>query len=223
MKPIHLNLAARPYRDYRPLYAVVVVASLLIAWMMLNNIETYYRYVNETQTTRAEIAKLDAQTDHERQLGDAAKARIRNINVAALDRQTRFINSEIAERAFSWSELLDQLESILAPDTRILQITPTFRAGATSQVHLELSCEARTSQGMVGMINGFNRDPHFLNPFPRMETASPAGYTFTIGVEYKPSLGPSTMSVPTMSSAPPQGRLTGDGSLVMPAPEGETR
>ena len=43
MKPIHLNLASRPYRDYRPVYAVVVLLSLATAFLMLNNIETYYR------------------------------------------------------------------------------------------------------------------------------------------------------------------------------------
>ena len=39
MKPIHLNLAARPFRDYRPVYAAVVAISLLTAFLMLNNIE----------------------------------------------------------------------------------------------------------------------------------------------------------------------------------------
>ena len=59
MKPIHLNLAARPYRDYRPVYAAVVVMSLVTAYLLLNNIETYYRYIRETKTTRAEIATID--------------------------------------------------------------------------------------------------------------------------------------------------------------------
>ena len=56
MKPIHLNLAARPYRDYRPVYAAVVVMSLLAAFLMLNNVETYYRYIHETKATRAKKA-----------------------------------------------------------------------------------------------------------------------------------------------------------------------
>jgi hypothetical protein len=43
VKPIHLNLAARPYRDYRPVYAVVVLLSLLTAFLMLNNVESNYR------------------------------------------------------------------------------------------------------------------------------------------------------------------------------------
>ena len=60
MKPIHLNLASRPYRDYRPVYAVVVVLSLLTAFLMLNNIETYYRYIRETNAANLLIGRRDS-------------------------------------------------------------------------------------------------------------------------------------------------------------------
>ena len=43
MKPLHLNLASRPYRDYRPVYATVVVMSLVTAFLMLYPVETGYR------------------------------------------------------------------------------------------------------------------------------------------------------------------------------------
>ena len=58
MKPLHLNLASRPYRDYRPVYATVVVMSLVTAFLMLNNVETYYRYTRETHSTRPKIATI---------------------------------------------------------------------------------------------------------------------------------------------------------------------
>lgn len=223
MKPLHLNLASRPYRDYRPLYAVVVVASLLIAWMMLNNIETYYRYVNETQTTRAEIDKLDAETAKEKQAGDDARARLRSINVVALDTQAKFINAQIAERTFSWSELLDRLESILASNTRILSIAPSF--DKTGNVHLELACEAKTSEGLVEMMTRFNLDPHFAHPFPHMEAATPIGYAFSVGVDFRPSLNAAQPAAMQSSNAVP---LLEDGA-VLPrsqktrSPKGGTR
>ena len=44
MKPLHLNLATRPYRDYRPYIAVMVIGWLLVAVMALNNLDTWYRY-----------------------------------------------------------------------------------------------------------------------------------------------------------------------------------
>jgi hypothetical protein len=216
VKPIHLNLASRPYRDYRPLYAVVVAGSLLIAWMLLNNIETYYRYVNETQATRAEIDKLDAETAKEKQRADDAKNRIRGINLTALDLQTKFINSEIAERAFSWSELLDRLETVLAPNARILTIAPSF--DKTGLVHLELSCEAKTSEGMTEMMTRFNLDPHFAKPFPHQETATPNGYSFTVGVDYIPS----QMATSGAKKRPATVSLL-DADAKLPAPPAETK
>ena len=110
MKPIHLNLASRPYRDYRPVYAAVVALSLLTAFLLLNNVETYYRYARETQSTRAKIASLEAQAQKERELQQIAERRVANLNLARLDAQTTFVNAKLQERAFSWSVLLDQLE-----------------------------------------------------------------------------------------------------------------
>jgi hypothetical protein len=186
VKPIHLNLAARPYRDYRPVYAVVVVASLLTFFLALYNVETFIKYRTDTVSTRLKTDKLNAEAAHQEQLAYEATRRVKSFNVSALEKQTRFVNAQIAERAFSWSELLDRLEAVLANNTRIMQITPSFdRSGMT--IHLELSCETKTASGMVEMINRFNNDPHFSNPFPRVLSATPSGFLFNIGVEYKPS------------------------------------
>lgn len=185
MKPLHLNLASRPYRDYRPVYAVVVVASLLVAFLMLNNIDTYYRYVSETKTTRSRIAELETQAAAERRKAQEIESQLRGVNVAALDRQTRFINAQLAERAFSWSELLDRLEDVLPYDVRITSVTPSFTESGL--VHLELVCEAKTGQGMINTLNRFTRNPSFAGPFPHSEQAIDQNYNFNVAVDYKPS------------------------------------
>jgi hypothetical protein len=202
VKPIHLNLAARPYRNYLPVNLVVVAASLLIAFLALYNVDTFIRYRTETVATRAKIAKLEAETAREQRLADDAVGRVKAYNVTALQKQTRFVNAQIAERAFSWSELLDRLESILAPNTRITSIQPAFDKAAIGVVHLELLCEAKTGDSLVDMINRFNRDARFSNPFPRVETATPTGYTFSIGVDYRPTLPGSAAAAPAASAAP---------------------
>jgi len=187
VKPIHLNLAARPYRNYLPVNLVVVAASLLIAFLALYNVDTFIRYRTATVSTRADIAKLEAETAREQRLADEAARRVKTVNVTALQKQTKFVNAQIAERAFSWSELLDRLESILANNTRIISISPTFEKNTAGLIHVDLVCEAKSGDALVEMINRFNRDPHFSNPFPRVETATPTGYNFTIGVDYKPA------------------------------------
>ena len=188
MKPIHLNLAARPYRDYRPVYAVVVLLSLLTAFLMLNNIDTYYRYVRETKSTRAEIARIEEQSRVEKQKQESARARLQGLDLARLDDQTRFINAKLAERAFSWSRLLDELESILADDVRLLSVTPAFdEEGGT--VRLDLSFQAKSADGMITTINRMNLDPQFADAFPTTETQDENGYSFILTAKYKPESG----------------------------------
>ncbi len=186
MKPLHLNLASHPYRDYRPLYAVVVLASLLIAFMLLNNIETGYRYVRDTRTTRDKIAQIDQQAQAENRRAAEAMQRIRGVNVKVLSEQAQFVNARLAERAFSWSELLDRLERVLPNDVRIESVSPAF--DKNGMVHLSLLAVAKNGEGMVHTLDRLNRDPRFSNAFPTSENKSNTGYTFGIGVDYRPSI-----------------------------------
>ena len=186
VKTLHLNLASRPYRDYRPVYIVVVIASLLIAFMLLNNIETGYRYARDTATTRQKIATVEQQTRAEDERTAEANQRVRSFNVKALSDQAQFVNARLAERAFSWSELLDRLERVVPDDVRLESVTPSFSKNGL--VHLTLDAVAKTNAGMIRTLDRFNRDTRFANAFPNSESKTPAGYRFEIGVDYRPSI-----------------------------------
>lgn len=188
MKPLHLNLAKQPYRDYRPVYAVVVVMSLLIAVLMLNNIDTYYRYKTETKTTRATIAKLEQQAEQENARAKAADNQLRSFDLTALGNETRFINARLAERAFSWSELLDRLEDVIPKDVRLHNISPSFQTN--QYVHLEMSFDSKTPDGMLTTITNLQKHKQFANAFPHNESqqSEKNAYLFSIGVDFKPTI-----------------------------------
>lgn len=187
MKPIHINLAARPYRDYRPVYAAVVLTALLTAFLALNNIDTFLRYRTETKTTRANIAKLEEEITDEQRRTETLTQRLRGVDIKLLASQTEFANSQLAERAFSWSELLDRLERILPADVRLQTVSPVF--GKDGSVHLSMTCQTKTGDGLTNTINRFNGDPQFSNAFPTTETHLETGeYRFTLGVDYRPSV-----------------------------------
>ncbi len=198
MKPLHLNLASRPYRDYRPVYATVVVMSLITAFLMLNNVETYYRYTRDTQSTRNKIATIEAQTQQEREREAAVQQRIKHLDLARLAAQTKFVNAKLAERAFSWSMLLDELESVLGDDVRLISVTPRF--DQRGKILLALDFQSKTADGMIKTINRMNADPQFRNPFPSMQTARPEGdFSFLLTAEYVP---PPVSSGVRLSEAP---------------------
>lgn len=185
MKPIHLNLAARPYRDYRPVYAVVVTLSLLTAFLMLNNIETWYRYRHDTSATSGKIDSVEAKIRKERELQDIAQRRLRALDLTTLDAQTHFVNAKLAERAFSWSTLLDELESVIPQDVRLSSVAPSFAPDGT--IGLALNFEAKGPTGMITTINRMNADPQFSNVFPGSESLQVSGtYTFNLNATYAP-------------------------------------
>ncbi len=187
MKPIHLNLASRPFRDYRPVYAAVVVMALLTAFLALNNVDTLLRYRTETKTTRADISQLEQQTAGERQKADTLTQRLRGVDLKLLSTQTEFANAQLAERAFSWSELLDRLERVLPDDVRLQSVTPTFDKDGL--VHLAMSCVAKSGTGLSTTINHFNGDAHFANAFPASEAVEPTGeHRISLSVDYRPTI-----------------------------------
>jgi type IV pilus assembly protein PilN len=198
VKPLHLNLASRPYRDYRPVYAAVVVMSLLAAFLMLNNVETYYRYTRDTRSTRAKIATIEAQTARESERDATVQQRIKGLDLVRLSAQTKFVNAKLAERAFSWSTLLDELESVLHADVRLVSVSPSFSTDGTINLSLEFLTKA--ADGMVRTINRMHADPQFRNPFPaRQAIVEGGGYTFNLTVQYVPP--PMSAGVP-LSEAP---------------------
>lgn len=186
MKPLHLNLAAKPYRDYRPYFAVMAIGWLLVAVMALNNLDTWYRYQHDTKTTRDEIAALEGQTELEKKKLQTSEQRLRSVNVRLMTQQTQYVNSVLAERAFSWSELLDRLERVLPDDVRVVSVSPSFNKSGL--VHLSLACVGKNSSSMVSTIDRLNADGHFYSPFPNSEDNTGTGYNFGISVDYRPSI-----------------------------------
>jgi type IV pilus assembly protein PilN len=193
VKPIHLNLASRPYRDYTRVNVVAAsmfVAMLVLAWF---NFDTWLRYNVETENTRARIAELETAHRREKELEQSAQTRLQSVDLAFLDEQTKFVNAKLLERAFSWSALLDELESVIANDVRLLTVTPSFAQDGT--INLSLAFEAKTGNGMITTINRMHGDPQFVNPFPSNETVSPEGvYSFNLTVGYRPA--PAATHVP---------------------------
>lgn len=186
MKTIHLNLASRPYRDYRVVYAVAAALGVLTAILLAYNVQTAYHYFVNTAQTRAEIDALNIATRAEKSETIKINRVLGEIDTKRLGAEAQFINARIAERAFSWSQLLDRLERVFPNDVRVVSLNPkTEEKGPT---HLEMTCTAKTQAGMVNLLNRLIANPHFAHAFPRAEQEQQGEYSFSVSVDYIPSL-----------------------------------
>lgn len=185
MKTIHLNLAGTPYRNYRPVYIVAAVMAVLSLLLLLVNATTAYRYMIDTKETRGRIAELELQTAEEQRATRAVEESLRGVNISAINAQSAFVNSKIEERAFSWSNLLDQLEKVVPSDVRLISLAPSINK--QGNIALTLSCVSRNPNGLLKFLDRLFADPHFRSTFPNGESNQPDGTrSFTINTEYLP-------------------------------------
>lgn len=173
MKTIHLNLASKPYRDFRVHYAILGAAALAALVLMTYNGLTAWRYLVDTKEARTEITALEAETARERATAEDMEARIAAIDVSELEKQSRFINARIRERAFSWSGLMQSLETVVPGDVRLTTLNPNI--DEEGNVVLSLSCVTRKPDGLVDLLDRLYANPEYREAFPSSDTAQPDG------------------------------------------------
>ncbi|HUO84753.1 MAG TPA: hypothetical protein VM534_06520 [Thermoanaerobaculia bacterium] len=189
MKPLHLNLAARPYRDERPFWLIVGTLALLTLVLMIYNARTAYRFFVNTEETRAEIAEVEARVAGERSRLRELRGELATVDLRRLRAQVEYVNTQLAERAFSWNALLEDLERVVPRDVRLLSLRP--QVSGEGPVALNLVCISKTDDGLVELIRAMIADSRFDQPYPISETRTESGQTeFVLRVGYLPPRGP---------------------------------
>ncbi|MGH9459291.1 MAG: PilN domain-containing protein [Thermoanaerobaculia bacterium] len=185
MKVLHPNLAARPYRDYRPVWAVAALLAIATAALLVYNLQTAYRYFATTEETRREIARLEAEIEAERAASQAARQQIAQYDTGLLRARSAYINARIAERAFSWSQLLDDLEAVFPNDVRLTTLSP--RPTREGHYVINMQAHAKSEDGMIELLNNLLASAEFDRPFPQSQLITETGtYRFSIAAEYRP-------------------------------------
>ncbi|MDX1583527.1 MAG: hypothetical protein R3338_08005, partial [Thermoanaerobaculia bacterium] len=186
MKPLHLNLASRPWQNTRPFWITVAVAIIVISILLVNNAQAAWRYYMETEETRAEIAEIRSRAELESEHAERLQEQVESLDRHNLLTRVEFVNRQIAERAFSWSTLMDHLEKVLPNDVRLTSLRPTV--DEDGPVSLAMTCVAKNQQAYVETIRRITADPHFRNPYPLSESSDAGELRFTLRVTYQPSL-----------------------------------
>jgi hypothetical protein len=195
------NLASRRYENLRPVRRVAgllaALALLLTAW----NVGTWWRTGAGAAEKRAELERLVQEAGQARARVETLERDLAAADLEAENRQARFLNARIDERAFSWNGLLDDLTEALPREVRLRQLAPQREArrgdeaarpaalerpGARS-VALRIDGEAEDGEAMLAFVDALFAHPRFAEPNLMRETERPTGLVeFDLTVEYRP-------------------------------------
>jgi hypothetical protein len=121
---LRTNLATRPFYNERAVHGAIVVAVLLVCTATIVNVWQLAALTRRDRALGAETAAAEARGRTLRQQTVRARSGLDGARLTAVADAVREANTVIDGRTFSWTELLNWLETTLPPDVRIASITP---------------------------------------------------------------------------------------------------
>ena len=156
---ININLASQPYQDARRFYLqwLPLLAGLLLSAVFLGG-KAATNFRNSRTADRqldAEHAKIDA-LDKEKKDAEAQLALPENSGTRD---QALFLNTLFARKAFSWTQVLTDLEKIMPPRVQITGIKPQLTPAGELEFLVSLNTSQRDSA--IELVRRMETSEHF--------------------------------------------------------------
>jgi type IV pilus assembly protein PilN len=228
---IQLNLASRPFVELGPLYFRLRILVVLLAvtavplWLLL---ATEKRKAAEAQARLDAVNHQIHALEQQRQVFQADMRQPQNALVLS---QSQFLNQIFAEKAFSWTAVMMDLENVLPTGVQVLAIDPVPTKDGKVTIRLRVS--GAHDRG-VELVRNLEHSHRFLAPRLARETAennqngrgpepvsnnTAANVNFDLLAEYNPLPETEEKAVKqTKSQTTPQTK-----SLTKPRRKGKTK
>jgi type IV pilus assembly protein PilN len=161
-----INLATRPYIDARRFYAgwAMVLVPLLLLAVMLGGyaIRGLVRSREVAKKVREQSARIAA-LDRNRAIAEEVMSRPENRDTRD---KSRFLNAVIARKAFSWTQVFEELERVMPDRVRVLAIHPEIK---DNRVLLVMSVAGESRADAVELLRHMEGSQSFRQPQLRSE------------------------------------------------------
>jgi type IV pilus assembly protein PilN len=197
---IRVNLASRPFVELRPFFLrlrivmgvlAVVAIGLLIGTHLLNK---------KLVVARAQMDKLQAETQKAQQEKAANERKMRQPDNAAVLTRAHFLNALFLRKSFSWTAVMMDLETVLPSGVQITAIEPSADT-VTGDLIIRMRVGGDRDRA-IQLVRNLERSRRFLQPQLTAETpaakdtgqqgralvnnGAPAGVEFEILARYNP-------------------------------------
>ncbi len=170
---LRTNLSTRPFYNERPVFLVLAAVALVVAALTVFNA---YRLVYLTRSDRRLTSQVRATEQQVARMRDEARRAQSGIDQKQLEAVVAAAveaNGLIDARTFSWTALLNRLETTLPDEVRIASIRPV----KTEERGLELRIvvRARRAEDVDTFVGQLEKEAGFRDVVSQAETTTPEG------------------------------------------------
>lgn len=158
---IAINLASHPYIELRPIYRRLRTWILILA--VLGG-ALWYLYRNERSQAEETQARVSLVENHVRALeGQQQKYRqmMQQPKDAAILQQSEFLNGLFAQKAFSWTATMTDLETVLPTGVQVQSIDPIVAPDGHVIIRLRVTGERERA---LELVRNLEKSRHFAAP-----------------------------------------------------------
>jgi len=183
---ISVNLATRPFIELRPLFARLRLAMLALAILAVA-LGFLLRSMNEkARAAQAQMDELKATTlqyTQERQRNEARMHQPQNM--AVLER-SQFLNAVFAQKSFSWTAVMMDLEKVLPSGVQVTSIEPSISKEGEVSIRLRVAGDRDKS---IQLMRNLEASQRFIAPRLSGESAMAQDTGRQPGVQQPMALG----------------------------------
>jgi type IV pilus assembly protein PilN len=179
----NINLASQPYQDVQRFFFRWALGLLGLAVLTGGLIYAATSAYLSWRVTEKQVAELRRQiAERDRQRATAEDFLNRPENRDARDR-SQFLNALIARKAFSWTEIFNDLERLMPPRLRVLDIRPVVNDN--NQLELQLAVTGSSRDSAIELVRRLEQSPHFSSAKVDAESLQPASQSQPASVQFQ--------------------------------------
>jgi type IV pilus assembly protein PilN len=165
---ITINLATRPFVELKPVYNRLRLLMALLAVVAIGLGAALYLFSKRDRAAAAQMDALEHQTQAFQQELTQNEARMRRPENSAVLERAQFLNTVFAQKAFSWTSVMMDLEQVLPAGVQVTSIAPAVTADGEVSIHLRVNGPRDLD---VDLVRNLEHSKRFLQPRLQNETA----------------------------------------------------
>ncbi len=158
---ISVNLASRPFVELRPLFARLRLAMGLLAVLAIGLGFGLHTLNGKARAAQARMDSLKAKTQEFEQERLANEARMRQPQNRGVLERSQFLNALFAEKSFSWTAVMMDLEKVLPVGVQVTSLEPQVAKDGSVNIRLRVSGERPKA---VQLVRNLETSQRFVAP-----------------------------------------------------------
>ncbi|WP_446744351.1 fimbrial assembly protein [Silvibacterium acidisoli] len=158
---ISINLASQPYVDVRSIVKRCRILMLIFVLITIPLMVMQKSAVARGRDAMARVASMNARVAGLERQQQNYEAMMRQPNNAATLTQADFLNSLFAQKSFSWTATMTDLETVLPGGVQVLSLDPEITK--SGEIIIRLRVSGARDRG-IELIHNLEKSRHFASP-----------------------------------------------------------